>query len=68
MNNLFESIKHGLNEAIEHEKNDSEVDKKSTTPKDKDYTKIGDYNVADYKETPHVHLDEFEMRKVNSNE
>jgi len=28
----------------------------STTPKD--YAKIGDYNVADYKETPHVYLDE----------
>ena len=27
-----------------------------TTPKD--YTKIGDYNVADYKEAPHIYLDD----------
>jgi cell filamentation protein len=29
--------------------------------KPKDYTKIGDYNVADYKEAPHVYLDEGEI-------
>ena len=32
------------------------VDNTETTPGD--YTKIGDYNVADYKEAPHIYLDE----------
>ena len=30
----------------------------------KDYTKIGDYNVADYKEAPHIYLDEDENDEV----
>lgn len=29
---------------------------------DKDYTKIGDYNVADYVETPHTYLDEKDIK------
>ena len=32
------------------------ADDKPSTPND--YTKIGDYNVADYKEAPHIYLDE----------
>jgi len=35
---------------------DSAMSNTPVTPKD--YTKIGDYNVADYKETPHVYIDE----------
>jgi len=33
-------------------------DTDSITSVPKDYTKIGDYDVADYKETPHVYIDE----------
>lgn len=35
---------------------DIDTDSKPSEPKD--YTKIGDYNVADYKEAPHIYLDE----------
>ena len=32
------------------------TDNRPSTPND--YTKIGDYNVAEYKEAPHIYLDE----------
>jgi len=35
-----------------------EADIENKSPTSKDYTKIGDYNVADYKEAPHTYLDE----------
>jgi len=35
---------------------DISTDNESSTPND--YTKIGNYNVADYKESPHIYLDE----------
>ena len=35
-----------------------DIDASSVSSNPKDYAKIGDYNVADYKETPHVYLDE----------
>ena len=33
------------------------VDAGNISEKPKDYTKIGDYNIADYKETPHIYLE-----------
>ena len=35
---------------------DGETDNKPTEPKD--YNRIGDYNIADYKEAPHVYIDD----------
>ena len=33
----------------------------------KDYTKIGDYNVVDYKEAPHIYLDENDKADMRNN-
>jgi len=41
----------------------ADTDNTETTPGD--YTKIGDYNVADYKEAPHIYLDE-ENLEINA--
>jgi len=49
----FEYLENIFYDAAGIEKNNNEKLSADT----KDYTKIGDYNVADYKETPHIYLD-----------
>ena len=51
----FEYLENIFYDAAGIEINDNST---AIADKPKDYSKIGDYNVADYKETPHTYLDE----------
>jgi len=50
----FEYLENIFYDAVGIEENDT----KDSLATEKDYTKIGDYNIADYKETPHVYIEE----------